>query len=89
MNVGDILGIIVGGGVTLFFLVGIIWQYRNERRDWNGGVCPDCGTPWRSFTMDSQGGRGYNCETHCNSIWISYPGIDRELPGRYDKIQKA
>lgn len=81
----DILVLI---GLLVLLVVPPYFQYRWEKRQWNDGTCPKCGTPWRSFDMDSQGGRGYNCETRCSSMWISWLR-ERELPGRYVKIQKA
>lgn len=58
-------------------IVVIVWAtlgFSLERRDWNGGLCRWCGSPWVYFDTDSHGGRGYSCgEGH--SIWISYPGI--------------
>lgn len=58
--------------VILLGIIGCVLAYRKDKRDWNNGICPKCGTPWRQFDTDSQGGRGYNCEMRCNSIWISW-----------------
>ena len=41
------------------------------------GKCPDCDAPWRYYDTDSQGGRGYTCDTCPRGVWVSYPGIDR------------
>lgn len=68
----------------LFFGVGF-WARQCEKKDWNGGICPDCGRTWKAFDMDSQGGRGYSCYTNLDqysrrcdrTIWISYPGVDK------------
>jgi len=88
MNVADVIGVVVGFGVMGFMIAGAVWQCFNERRDWNDGICPRCLTPWRSFDVDSQGGRGYNCETRCSSIWVSWLH-EHERPGRYTTIQKV
>ena len=50
--------------------------YRHEKKLWNNGWCPQCNNIWRSFDMDSQGGRGYRCDCPHRHIWISYAGID-------------
>lgn len=42
-----------------------------EKKDWNNGYC-SCGEPWKHFTTDSQGGRGYCCDKCHKHIWISY-----------------
>lgn len=59
---------------------GGIWQRNNEKRDWNDGICKDTGMPWKSFDVDSQGGRGYKSINYNGGktywIWISY-GVDK------------
>jgi len=65
--------------VVCLFAVGIRWVYRSEKRDWNGGFCSVCHSPWILFDRDSQGGRGYTCL--CGRyIWISY-SIDKSILG--------
>ena len=34
-------------------------QIRNEKKQWNDGVCKKTGNPWEFFDMDSQGHSGY------------------------------
>jgi hypothetical protein len=51
-------------------LLGGIWQRRNEKREWNNGICAESGKPWRKFDSDSQDGRGYT--DGVNYCWISY-----------------
>ncbi len=51
-------------------LIGGIWQRRNEKLEWNGGICAASGKPWKLFDYDSQGGRGYT--DGANYCWISY-----------------
>jgi hypothetical protein len=89
MSVADMcVGFIFGPLVGIVMIAGMIWQYRYERRQWNNGTCVNCRTPWRSFDMDSQGGRGYKCETRCSYVWISWLR-EQELPGHYSLIKKA
>lgn len=63
------LGMLVLG---LFALFG----YLIEKRLYNKGICPNCGTPLRYFDTDSQGGRGYICDSCKYCIWVSYPFIE-------------
>lgn len=49
----------------------------SERNAFNRGVCRICGTLWRRFDTDSQGGRGYMCG-HGHDTWCSWPGTDKE-----------
>jgi len=58
--------------VVVIMLSGGVWQYNNEKREWNNGICPHCGGKWKCFDMDSQGGRGYNCNLCNKYTWISY-----------------
>lgn len=63
--------------VMISFLIAIIFFGRySEKKKWNNGICPNCGSslilnPWM---RDSQGGRGWTCpETDCDyTAWISY-----------------
>lgn len=61
--------LVIAGFLALGLLGSVL-----ERRDWNGGTCPQTGEPWRYFDTDSQGGRGYVSGSY--RIWISWPGID-------------
>ena len=63
-------------GVILAFGALMLWARSREKGAFNGGDCPDCGTPWRYYDTDSQGGRGYTCDTCSRGVWVSYPGID-------------
>ena len=62
----------------LFFtgLINILGR-KSEKKSWNEGKCPKCGTKWRCFDNDSQGGRGYVCDKCKSIIWISYH-VDRD-----------
>lgn len=48
-----------------------------ERRDFNNGRCPHCGTSLRCFDTDSQGGRGYTCDKCNYTTWVSYKRVDK------------
>lgn len=48
---------------------------RLEGWQWHGGHCSRCGSPWRYFDTDSQGGRGYKCGCG-RCIWVSWPSVD-------------
>lgn len=47
------------------------WGYLDERRDFAGGLC--CGRRLRRFDTDSQGGRGYTCDSCRRYLWVSWP----------------
>lgn len=67
-----ILGILIS---LLIISVGVFL----EKRDFNNGICPDCGATLRFFDTDSQGGRGYcydNCLYH---TWVSYDTVDKKF----------
>ena len=71
--------VLIGLSIIGLLLVGGWWARVLEKREWNEGSCDRCGYPWKSFDMDSQGGRGYKCVC-VRRIWISYPGVDRRSP---------
>lgn len=60
-------------GIVILALmtIGGIYQRRNEKREWNGGICAISGKPWEKFDYDSQGGRGYT-DNQGNYLWVSY-----------------
>ena len=65
-------------GIICLMLLGAIWAYCMEKKDWNNGSCPDCNIEWRNFDMDSQGGRGYTCDKCDKTIWISWLRVDKD-----------
>ena len=71
MDVLDIVAIVFCIAVVVFLVFGMIYGRYSEKKDWNKGICPQCGKPWIRFDTDSQGGRMYRCENwhYCN---ISY-----------------
>ena len=67
-----ILGILIA---LLIIPVGLFL----EKRDFNNGVCPDCGATLRFFDMDSQGGRGYCCDNCLYHTWASSDTVDKTI----------
>ncbi len=63
--------------LLIIMIVGGIQGYKNEKKIWNKGLCLSCGSKWRNFDTDSQGGRGYNCDCK-RTIWISWKSIDKK-----------
>lgn len=59
-------------GVIIVYIGGILWAIRTERKNWNGGVCPRCGTNLRKFDTDSRGCEGWVCDNCHHTIWVSY-----------------
>ena len=62
-----------GIAVLVFMVIGGLIARRYEKKTWNNGTCSMCGSEWKQFDRDSQGGRGYVCS--CRHTWISY-GVD-------------
>lgn len=46
----------------------IIYARTQEKKKWNNGHCSQCGSKWKMFSKDSQGGRMYKCGNghYCN-----------------------
>lgn len=58
--------------ILLFMVVGCIRCYFKEKKDFNNGVCPNCGKPLKHFDNDSQGGQGWCCYDCKYFTWISW-----------------
>lgn len=70
MGIGEIIFIML-----ILFLVGITLYIRyREKKEFNDGVCTHCGSNFKIFDTDSQGGTGWTCENHkCeNYLWTSW-----------------
>jgi len=65
----------IPGAFAVFLTVALLAR-QVEKRAFNGGVCPNCARDWRRYDMDSQGGRGYTCDSCNKGVWVSYWGID-------------
>ena len=86
---------IVGTGimvaVIILFITGIVCAYRHEKKIFNNGKCPHCGSDLKWEDSDSQGGRLWMCPSHymkdehgnplCPGygVWISYNGVDKKF----------
>lgn len=72
MNTSLLIQVIL---LVIFFVCitsGCIWCYLREKKDFNNGICPDCGEPLRHFDDDSQGGQGWVCDKCGYHTWISW-----------------
>jgi len=61
-------------GLIAVVMYGTYKNYLNEKKQWNDGICPETGRPWKLFEIDSQGGRGYISSKGevTKRIWISW-----------------
>lgn len=91
MSVGGVLCILVG---TILAVLGImvivifVWAYNDEKKHYNGGVCPQCGKKLEYFSTDpSDGSRGYECpDEKCDyTCWVSWEKIDKDA----DRVRKG
>lgn len=64
----------------LFFwgLVFVNWGVKDERKRWNGGVCPRCKVKLKFMDEDSVGERGYHCPNCWRVVWIGHWRVDKE-----------
>ena len=60
-----------------FVLVLSVFSIHLEKKGFNEGFCPRCGTFLRQFDTDSQGGRGYICDKCLYATWVSYKSVDK------------
>ena len=58
------------GMIIVLYFMGQICAYF-ERKRWNKGYCPRCGSKWKYFDSDSTGAKGYICDKCHNKLWIS------------------
>ena len=63
---------LIVGIVASFIIIGFIWCYKKEKRDFNNGICPYCGNKLVHFDDDSQGGQGWRCNSCDYVAWISW-----------------
>ncbi len=65
--------IIASLALVAVMVIGSWLCWRNEKREWNNGICPKCGVfEWRYFDTDSQGGHGYSCDNCNRTLWVSW-----------------
>ena len=55
--------------IILIFAISI--GFIIDKIEWNKGKCK-CGSDWKYFDTDSQGGRGYQCKNCGKFIWLLY-----------------
>ena len=89
MNIYVSIGIMVA--IVLLFAIGIPLAYRSEKKAFNNGKCPHCGSDLKWEDSDSQGGRLWMCPSHymkdkygkplCPgyACWISYNRVDKKF----------
>ena len=65
-------GALIGIFLILAMVVGAYIGRRYEIKRYNNGVCAHCGAKLRHFDNDSQGGRGYVCDSCKDYIWVSW-----------------
>lgn len=58
--------------VVSLFVVAIAIARYSEAKQFNRGKCRKCNRKLRSFSTDSQGGRGYICDKCGYTVWVSY-----------------
>ena len=58
--------------LALSIFIGCIWGYLKEKKDFNDGKCPRCGTNLKYFDTDSQGGQGWTCDKCGYTTWVSW-----------------
>ena len=63
---------VIYGLVLLAVIVGSVWCYIQEEKDFNNGVCPRCGKSLVHFDDDSQGGQGWCCYDCKRFVWITW-----------------
>lgn len=74
--------------LILFAIVGLRWAYKDEKKHYNNGVCPQCGEKLKYFETDHEdGSRGYECSNKkCDyTCWVSWEKIDKDA----DRVRKG
>ena len=63
--------IFMGIGIAFFGGILVYYGFKRENYIWNNGICRESDKPWKFYTEDSQGGRGYT-DGEGHYCWISY-----------------
>lgn len=63
--------------IVILVISGILTAMYFEYKDFNNGICPRCGKRLKHFDTDSQGGRGYCCNSCKYFTWVSYNSVDK------------
>lgn len=69
MNTFIIILLLVGLSTLL---LGFITAPLIEMKDFNDGICPNCGHKLYNFDTDSSGADGWTCENCDYTTWVSY-----------------
>lgn len=57
--------------ILTFAFIGRLISCISQIKEWNKGICKECGTPWEFRTYDSQGGRMYCCQCDdFHTMWV-------------------
>ena len=67
--------------IIIFIIILIalfIFARHLEKIEFNNGICKTCNKKLRLFDTDSQGGRGYICDSCKHTVWISY-SVDKNF----------
>ena len=85
MKTMKILVIVIG--VLITYLCFFILAVRSERKLWNGGICPKCGSKLRHFGTDHTNADGWECENkECNhEVWVSYGNLVYNRKTKHEK----
>ena len=67
---------IIGIVIMVVLICLVIYVRYDEKKHYNNGFCPNCGTRLRCFDVDSQGGRMYKCDACEYYTSVTY-NIDR------------
>lgn len=81
MVIDVLIGVLVCLPIMSIPIIGICL----EKKGFNNGICPLCGTKLRYFDSDSQGGRGYCCDNDDYHTWVSWNTVDK----KYRKNKEA
>lgn len=68
---------LVIGLLSLFPLFWLLCR-RWNKREWNGGLCTECGAEMRPFDMDSGGDIGCKCDACGRTIWVGWLNLSKE-----------
>lgn len=63
---------------SVFAAVFVYMGFEIECMSFNGGTCIQCGGKLEYFDTNSQGGRGYMCDSCDYTTWVSYTYVDRD-----------
>lgn len=58
--------------IPLIIILGCIITRAKERKNFNHGRCPHCGSELIVIDMDSQGGKLWKCKNCGHTMWTSW-----------------